>query len=220
MKKIFFLCLAGLLVAALFVPDSHAWISARMGQKSFERAWNAFLSKRADDARQYFYKAADAYGLALDENPPSRTTMFPSSLTMAGISAYYGGRYELSVTAMGKAIEKDDSIWEAYIYTAMSKARMDDKAGTIDFLEQYLKSNPGQSILSNEVQKQLTDLQTNSGSLDQAAPALEDAVFRQFSNNFTFVNRTANDPAGLCDGTFWWRYNKAPCDRRYNYNNN
>jgi len=218
MKKLLLILLAGLMVTALAVPNSHAWISARMGQRSFERAWNAFISKRDADAKEYFLKAADAYGLALDENPPSRTTMFPSSLTMAGISGYYAGRYDLSVEAMGMAIEKDDSIWEAYIYTAMSKARLGDKPGTIDFLEQYLRANPGQSILSNEVQKQLTDLQTDSGTLDKAAPALENAAFRQFSNNFTFVNRTANDPAGMCDGTYWWRFNKAPCDRRYNYN--
>ena len=217
MKKSLSLLLAGLLVLALFTP-SHAWISTRTGQRAFQRAWNAYLSKRADDAKEYFVQAADAWGAALAENPPSRTATFPSSLTMAGISAYYAGRYDLSVSAMAKAIERDDSIWEAYIYTALDKARQGDKEGSVDFLKQYMKSVPAQFILSREVEKQLTALQAD-GTLDAAIPALEDAVFRQFSNNYTFSRTTTNDPSGLCSGSFWWRYNKAPCDRRYNYFN-
>ena len=81
-----------------------------------------------------------------------------------------------------------------------------------------MQSNPTQFILSREVEKQLAALQAD-GTLDAAVPALEDAVFRQFNNNYTFSRDTTSDLSGLCSGSFWWRYNKAPCDRRYNYLN-
>ncbi len=213
MKKILGVLLGAALVIVLLTPSAQAWRSVRTGQKNFERAWSAFLFKRSDKATEYFGKAADAFGLALAENPPSRTTMFPSNLTMAGISAYYAGRYDQAINALDKAIYKDDTIWEAFLYTALSHARQGDKAKTVEYLERYLKSNPSQPILSNVVQKQLTDLQTDSGPLDGVAPALEEAAFRQFDNNVTFKGRNTSNDAGQCNGTFWWRNSKAPCSQ-------
>lgn len=213
MKKTIGVLLATVLAIVLLIPSAHAWRSVRTGQKNFERAWSAFLFKRSDKAMEYFGKAADAFGLALEENPPSRTTLFPSNLTMSGISAYYAGRYDQVIEALDKAIYKDDTIWEAYLYTALAYARQGDKAKTVEFLERYLKANPSQPILSNAVQKQLTDLQTDSGPLDSVAPALEAAAFRQFSNNVTFSNRDGSNDAGQCNGPFWWRNNRAPCNQ-------
>lgn len=216
MRKMLFLIAAVLTAAALYSADSHAWISARTGQRNFERAWSAFMSKQPDTAMEYFAKSADAYGLALDENPPSRTTTFPSSLTMAGISGYYAGRNGQVLEAMSQALDKDDSIWEAYIYTALAYARMNDKAHAEEFLEKYIKSNPAQPILSSEVQRQRSVLD-DGAAVAGIVPPLESALFDQFHNNVLFVGRKADDPGGMCSGPFWWRNNRQPCDKSFDF---
>lgn len=213
MKKVITILLGTVLAVVLFLPPAHAWRSVRTGQKNFERAWSAYLYKRPDKASEYFGKAADAFGLALAENPPSRTTMFASNLTMAGISSYYAGRYDQAIDAMDKAINKDDTIWEAYLYTALSYARKGDKAKAEEFLKRYLKSNASQPILSDAAARQLTDLDTDSGSLEGVAPALEDAAYRQFINNVNFTGRYPATVDGQCNSPFWWRNNRAPCIR-------
>ena len=211
MKKSIIILLGAALAVVLLFPPAHAWRSVRTGQKNFERAWSAYLFKRQDRADEYFAKAADAFGQALAENPPSRTTMFVSNLTMAGISMYYAGRYDQAIDAMDKAIFKDDSVWEPFVYTALSHARKQGAPETVEFLKRYLKTNPGQPILSAEVQKLLAGLENGSASPDAAAEALENALLQQFINNINFTGRNPSSVDGLCDSPFWWRNNRAPC---------
>jgi len=216
MRKMLILIAAVIFAAALYSADSHAWISARTGQRNFERAWSAFMSKQSDTAMEYFAKSADAYGLALDENPPSRTTTFPSNLVMAGIAGYYAGRNDQVLEAMGKALDKDDSIWEGYIYSALAYARMNDKAHAEEFLEKYIKSNPSQSILSSEVLRQISNLDDGAVVTNVVSP-LENALFDQFHNNVVFVGNRSDDPSGMCGGAYWWRNNRQPCDKQFNF---
>ncbi|WP_419785306.1 tetratricopeptide repeat protein [Pseudodesulfovibrio sp.] len=219
MRKLFIFFAAVLFVAVVSTPDAHAWRNVRTGKSNFERAWSAFMFKRPEKAKPYFVEAADAFGQALAENPPSRTALFPSNLTMAGISSYYAGRYEQSLAAMQRATDKDDSIWEAYIYSALAQARQGDKAKTVESLKAYIRSNPSQSILSSEVQRQITDLETDSASLEKVITPLEDALSRQFHNNVIFVGPRADNPSELCSGPFWWRNNRKPCEHDMYYNN-
>jgi len=211
MKKSIIILLGTVLAVTMILSAAYAWRSVRTGQKNFERAWSAYLFERTDKATEYFSKAADAFGLALAENPPSRTSMFASNLTMAGISSYYAGRYDQAIDAMDKAIYKDDTIREAYLYTALSNSRKGDKSKTLEFLTKYIKSHPTQSILSNSVQAQLTDLETDSGPLDAVAPAVEAAAYRQFINNVNFSGDDQGSVNSLCNSPFWWRSNRAPC---------
>lgn len=217
MRRMLLLILVVLLAAAAFAPDSEAWIPTRTGQRNFERAWAAFLSQRRDDAMTYFAKAADAYAQALAEKPPTRTTLFPSNLTMAGISAYYAGRYDLAIQALGMALDRDDSIWEGYLYTGLAYARQGNSAKAMEFLEKYVKSNPSQPILSSAVLAQVSAVETEGASLDQVAPAVEQGAFDQFHNNMLFVGNRADSPADGCSGAFWWRNNRAPCSRNLNF---
>jgi tetratricopeptide (TPR) repeat protein len=215
MKKILLIILFVLTAVALLSPDeSPAWVTVRTGQKNFERAWSAYMFRRTDSAMEYFTKAADAFGAGLLEEPPSRTTMFSSNLTMAGMSLYYAGRYQDAVPPFEKVIDKDDQVWEAPLYAGLCKARMNDRAGAVGFWTAYIKSNPSQSILSGVVVRQLANLETNTGSLDQAADAVEKAVFDQYDNNITLTGPMADNPQNLCSGNYWWRYNKSPCNSR------
>ena len=211
MKKTIIILLGAVLAVALFLPSAHAWRSVRTGQKNFERAWSAYLFKNQDRADQYFAKAADAFAQALAENPPSRTTMFVSNLTQAGMSMYYAGRYDQAIDAMDKAIFKDDSVWEPFIYTALSQARKGDAREAVIFLKRYLKANPNQPFLSDEVQKQIEGVEEKGASIEDAAAALDGVLLQQFINNLNFRGRNPGSVDGLCEGRFWWRYNRAPC---------
>lgn len=164
MKKTVVILVGLILAVVVLLSQAYAWRSVRTGQKNFERAWSAYLYKRAEKANEYFAKSADAFGLALAENPPSRTTMFTSNLTMAGISSYYAGRYDQAIDAMGKAIYKDDTIWEGFFYTALSYARKGDKAKTLEFMERYMRAHPSQPILSGEIRKQMDALKGERSS--------------------------------------------------------
>lgn len=218
MKKYASLTTVLVLAIVMTATSAFAWRSVRTGQKNFERAWSAMHFKRMDQAKKDFTKAADAFGQALAEQPPSRTTMFASNLTMAGISLYYGGRYQECIDAMDKAVRKDKRIWEGYLYKALSLAAMDDKAETAKTLRAYLQSSPGQPILSNEVKRQITNLETDSGTLADARSAIDKAATEQFENNYTLRRPSSNND--LCSGIFWWRYDNAPCvDKFPRYNN-
>ena len=213
MKKSIIILSGAVLAVVLLLPEAHAWRSVRTGQKNFERAWSAYLFKRQDRADEYFARAADAFGQALTENPPSRTTMFPSNLVQAGMSMYYAGRYDQAVNAMDKAIFKDDSLWEPFIYTAVSQARKGDSREALRFLQRYLKTNPNQPILSDEARRQIEGLQGKSASLEDVVMAMEGALLQQFINNLNFRGRNPSSVGGLCEGAFWWRNNRAPCAR-------
>lgn len=209
MKKQLTFIITIILTVSLLSSTAFAWRSVRTGQKNFERAWSALHFQRMDRAMEYFSKAAESFGQALAEQPPSRTTMFASNLTMAGMSLYYAGRYQECVDTMDKATSKDKRIWEGYLYKALSLASMEDKEGTIKALTAYIQSSPGQPILSSTVMKQLTDLETDSGSLAEAIPAIENAAVSQFENNYNL--QISPNENNQCSGQYWWRYNKAPC---------
>lgn len=211
MKKTSIILLGAALAVVLLFPEAQAWRSVRTGQKNFERAWSAFVFKRPERADEYFAKAADAFSQALAENPPSRTTMFASNLTQAGMSMYFAGRYDQAIAAMDKAIFKDDTVWEPYLFTALSHARKEGAKEAVVFLKRYIKSNPGQPILSGEAQKQIEGLEKGAVSPDAAATALEHAFLVQIINNINFAGRNPADANGMCDQPFWWRNNRSPC---------
>lgn len=214
MKKHLTIPLIVFVMATLFATSAFAWRSVRTGQKNFERAWSAYLFRRADNAQKYFTKAADAFGSALAEKPPSRTTMFASNLAMAGISFYHAGRYQDCIDAMDKAKRKERKLWEAYLFAALSHARLGDKAQTIESLKAYINTSPTQPILSSEVNRQLTDLETDSGTVGAAADVLDKAAFEQFENNMKFTGRAASNPNERCNGNYWWRTNRTPCSEK------
>jgi len=213
MKKISIYLTTAIIMTVLLAPPAFAWRSVRTGQKNFERAWSAYILKKQDKADKYFTKSAEGFGIALKEYPPSRTAMFPSNLAMAGISFYYAGQYQQCIDTMDKAAYKDDKIWEAYIYTALSYARTDNNDETIKYLKAYIKSAPMQSMLSNEVKKQTTNLETNSGTLTAAADALDAAAFKQFNYNINLQGNNITNFNNQCTGSYWWRNNRSPCEQ-------
>lgn len=213
MKSRSLLTITIVLTITLFASSAFAWRSIRTGQKNFQRAWNAYLSKQPDKAGGYFAKAADAFGQALAEVPPSRTTMFPSNLTMGGMSLYYSGRYEAAVKAMAKAADKEEDIWEAYLYAALSQAHLGNGSEMEAGLKAYLDTSPGQPILSNAVKKQLAALEKDPNSAEAGIALIENALQDQFINNYTFSRKSSANGKNACSGQFWWRYFKAPCER-------
>lgn len=221
MKKHLISLTAIVILSAMLAQPALAWRSVRTGQKNFERAWSAYHFKRQDKATGYFTDAADGFGKALKEYPPSRTAMFPSNLTMAGISFYYAGQYDQCIDAMGKAVYKDANIWEAYIYAALSHARLGNLDDTVKDLKAYIKSSPTQAMLSNDVKQQITDLETASATLPVAADSLEAALYKQFNYNTNLQKNNISNLNDLCSGSFWWRSNKSPCEQsRFPKNNN
>ena len=170
------------------------------GQKNFERAWQAYTSLQPDKADKFFKTAATAYAKALAADPPSRTARFASTLAMAGISFYYAGRYEECIDTMGLAYRKEDRIWEANLFIGLSRARLDDKAKAVKFLNLYLQSTPSQRILSNSIAQQIKVLEADSSPLSDAADQIEKAIPLQFVNNINLNNspRSSNPATERC----------------------
>lgn len=206
-----------LLSLTMLACSAHAWRSIRTGQKNFERAWSSWLYKRPDKAAEEFSKAADAFAAALAEVPPSRTTEFPSNLTMAGISLYFAGRYEQCYSPMEMAARKDRTIWEALLIPAMASARLGDKEATAKYLDAYLQSPSDQFVINSEAVKQQQALKAGSANLDAMADALEAAMLQQILRNVNTVGRRAPLPVNQCNGQFWWRYSRKPCHDERNF---
>lgn len=207
------ICLVTVLACVMLASSAFAWQSVRTGKKDFERGWRAYLSKQPQKAAGYFAESADAFGQALAEDPPSRTAMFASNLTMAGMSMYFAGRYEKSVSIMQMVAEDDDSIWESYIMAALSQGRLGHADSMEEGLDAYLDAAPAQSVLSNMVQKQQTALEKGETTPENAVAAIEKSMRKQFVKNYTFSRRSIHEGKEHCSGSFWWRYYKAPCSR-------
>lgn len=214
MKKHIHLAIAVCVMTTLLATSAFAWRSVRTGQKNFERAWSAYVFKRPDQAKGYFAKAAAAFGSALAETPPSRTTMFTSNLTMAGISFYSSGQYQQCITTMEMVADKDDRMWEAPLYSALSHARLGDATQAIKSLKAYLDTSPGQPMLSNEAERVITELDKSSGDPSAAAITMDTAIYRQISNNIKTTGKSVTSPTERCNGTYWWRYNQSPCTQK------
>lgn len=210
MKTLSHILVASLCVI-LFATSAFAWRSLRTGTKNFERAWSSYLFKRPDKATGYFTKAANAFGEALAEQPPSRSTMFPSNLAMAGMSFYHAGRYEESIDAMQKAIAKNRNIWEAPLYTALSHARLGDTTKAVESFNAYFKSGPSQAIISDTISRLMPEIENGSLSLEKAANEIDGATHSQFEQNVNVSGRSTPTDNDRCNGSFWWRYNRAPC---------
>ncbi|MUM78667.1 hypothetical protein GKC30_13585 [Pseudodesulfovibrio sp. F-1] len=218
MKKKQTILLIALLAVALLAPlPAMAWSSVRTGQKNFERAWLAYTFRRFDQASQHFAQAADAFAAGLAETPPSRTTLFASNLTMAGMSLYYAGRYAEVATPMKRVMDREKRVWEAPLYAALAAARLGDKSSTIALLDAYLKTSPGQPILSAEVSRQLDALESGQPPLTQVAQAIEEAAFAQFDGNINRLSDRRESTSQSCDGNYWWRNNRQPCLKRFKY---
>lgn len=213
MKKQLSIILVVITTITLLASCAFAWRSIRTGQKNFERAWRAYLSQQPEKAADYYVKAADAFGQALAETPPSRSTMFPSNLAMAGMSLYNAGQYEASINAMEMAAKKDKNLWESYLYAGLSQAQLGNASEAVNGLNAYLDAAPAQAILSAEVEKQITALEAGPTRMDSNIAALEKAMLAQSMRNYTFSKRMPpNSSLEHCSGQYWWRYNKAPCD--------
>lgn len=210
MNKIALLLVA--LIAVLVVTLSAQAVSPiRSGEKNFERAWKSLMLSSPDKAMGYFATAADAFAEALAQDPPSRNTNFPSNLMKAGMSFYYADRYQESLGAMGRLKGNDSKQWEVNIFSALSYGMLGDKAKMMDALESYAELLPGQAILSQEVEKQFVDLQNGNVTPEDAAIMVEKQLVRQYMTN---VNRHSSWTAGneRCNGAYWWRYNRSPCE--------
>ena len=211
MKNKIFVVSIVCVITIMIASSAFGWRSVRTGQKNFERAWSAYLFKRPEKANEYFVKAADAFSSALAEVPPSRTTMFASNLAMAGISLYQAGSYKEAIDAMNKAKSKDRRLWEAYLYSGLSYAHLNEKQKAIESFSAYMNSSPTQAILSTAVSKQINILEQEGGSLEAAIIAIDTAAFSQYTNNYLLGTP---DQQGRCSGVYWWRYNKGPCSER------
>lgn len=215
MKKRLTTCLVIALAGVLFASTALAWRSVRTGQKNFERAWRSYLSKQPDKAYGYFARSADGFAEALAEDPPGRTTLFSSNLTMAGLAFYHAGRYREAVSTMKRVADKNDSIWEAYIIAALSQGRLGNESKMADALKAYLDAAPGQLLLSGAVKREQAALEKGTQGVENAVSQVEQAMLDQFERNDTFSKNNVPSSKEYCSGTFWWRYNKAPCDRDY-----
>ncbi len=212
MKKTYLTALTSLLVTALLTTSALAWQSTRIGERNFQRAWSAYAYKRPEAAKQYFTAAATSFAEGLAQTPPARSTMFASNLAKAGMSFYYAGRYQESIDTMGKAAKKDDRLWEAFLYSGLSYARLGNKAKTLEQFQTFLKASPAQPLLSSEVSNQMNELEMENGSLADAVAAIEKAALAQTLRNINF-GQDSNTPIERCSGRYWWRYNKAPCEK-------
>lgn len=214
MSKPIILIVSILIVISILATTAFPWRSVRSGQKSFERAWSAYSFNRMDRADEQFAKSADAFGSALAENPPSRTTMFPSNLNMAGIAFYFAGRYDDCIATMEKLLKKDKRSWEAPLYTALSYARLNNQDDTVKQLEKYLDQSPSQPLISNAVNTQLTAMESGQVQMDNVADALEKGLHDQYENNIQFVGRTVSRESERCDAPYWWRNHRKPCENQ------
>lgn len=214
MKKPVIFIVAILIVVSILATTAFPWRSIRSAQKGFERAWSAYSFNRIDGAKEHFAKAADSFASALAENPPSRTTMFPSNLNMAGISFYFSGRYQDCIDTMKILLKKDKQSWEAPLYSALSYARMNEQADALKQFEFYLDQSPSQPIISNAVKEQITALENTKPQMDGVADTIENALKDQYESNLHLVGRTVSNENEKCDGAFWWRYNRRPCENQ------
>lgn len=217
MKKYLIILLALCVTTALLTTSALAWRSVRTGQKNFERAWSAYLGKMPERADKYFAKAADAFGEALAETPPSRSTLFPSNLAMGGMSLYHAQRYEKCLSAMKKAAVRDSSMWEAPLYTGLSHARLGNRESAVKSLQDYLDSSPSQALLSAEVGKQMQALDLDEVTLQKVADLIDAAALEQFQSNSKYSSRNYPSASEDCSGNRWWRRNKAPCSDKLLY---
>jgi len=193
-----------------------AFASVKTGDRNFERAWRTYVSKQMDKARGHFTAAAQGYGEALKEDPPSRIALFPSTLLKAGIAFYYAGRYQECIDAMEMAHRKEEKkVWEASLFMALSQARMGNREQASKDLEQFRATMSSQRMITNEIQTQLARMGKGEATMEEATQAIENATMLQFSENVK-RNRSPRDvfPAvEQCGGTYWWRQNDAPCSR-------
>ncbi|BCS88384.1 tetratricopeptide repeat protein [Pseudodesulfovibrio sediminis] len=213
MKKTI-ICTLTVILLLVAAGGAMAGANTRVGDKNFERAWRLFTSKQGDKANDFFKKAADSYGLALQADPPNRTALFPSSLLKAGISFYYAGRYKECLDAMEMAHRKEEKkAWEASLYMALSYARLDNREKTIETLEQFNETMSSQRRITAATIAQLQKLDKNETTLEETAAVLEHATMRQFVENTTRNTSPRNIfPAKeQCGGGYWWRQNASPC---------
>ena len=211
-QTIVILLTAALLISAA-VP-ALAWRSVRAGDKNFERAWRAYTSKQTDKANRYFTDAADDYGQALKEDPPSRTTRFPTTLIKAGISFYQAKRYLECVDTMKLTHRRNERIWEADLFSALAYARLGDSEKTLKELALFMEALSSQRLITSAVTVQVKGLEDGSISLDSAANTLESVTQQQFVKNVSINNspQKSTIPNERCTGNYWWRYNATPCN--------
>lgn len=213
MKKTTVSLIIACLAVVTLSSSALAWRSVRTGQKNFERAWRASMSMRQDTAAGYYARAADAFSQALAEVPPSRTTMFSSNLTMAGMSFYYAGRYQECVDTMDKVLTEDRSmnVWEAPLYSALASGELGNKKETVKYLNRLIDYQAYQPILMNVVSRVLPELENGSASLASATEAVGKAALQQFLDNTNTPSVKQENQSTHCSGRFWWRMNKDTC---------
>jgi len=190
--------------------------SVTSGDKNFERAWNAFAFNQKDKADAYFAVAADNYMATTREDPPSRTTRFPSTRVKAGIAFYYAGKYSACIKSMETAVRRNSKVWEVALFSGLAYARMGDKKNAIVSLNAFLDSLSSERVLTAAVIPQLKGLEDGTIEPQAAADVIETAFHAQVTNNIS-LNRTPQSSGDLtehCSGTYWWRQNRQPCTSR------
>ncbi|NDV18536.1 hypothetical protein GO013_03770 [Pseudodesulfovibrio sp. JC047] len=212
MHKTTTILLTAALVLATAIP-AQAWRSIQNGDRNFERAWRAYTSRQTDKATGYFTKAADLYAEGLNQDPPTRTARFPSTLAKAGIAFYAAGRYQECIETMKLTLTRDDRMWEPALYTALSYARLGDAEKTKEELHHFVTRLSSQRFISDMVTKQITELEAGTTSLDAAADALDSVTQYQFIENINrnYSPRDVGLATERCNAAYWWRRNMEPC---------
>lgn len=220
LRRIAFLAILLATITILCAP-AQAWLSVRTATRNFERAWSAAMSKRDDAAREYFQRSADAFGQALAENPPSRTTTFLSNLAMAGMSLYEAGRYRESVEAMAMARNEDrgQDAWEVPLYLGLARGQLGERKEMMDALQSFLDIQVYQPMLSNAVSRELAALEQGTATPEAAAGAIHAAAMAQFDYNVNIDTLRNDRPDSACNGRFWWRTNAEPCSHKTFFEN-
>ncbi|MEZ7198792.1 tetratricopeptide repeat protein [Pseudodesulfovibrio karagichevae] len=211
MHKSLTLSTAILLVLAFALPAMAD--SVDIGNRNFERAWRVYVTRNDEKAAEYFKASADAYAQALGEDPVSRTMNFQSSLDKAGIAMYFAGQYDQSIKTLTEAQGEKDKIWDAALFIALSEGRKGDKEAALKAFDKFLEANPSQRFITSEMSRVLPGVKDGSIKLSDAIDAIERETQHQFVQNvLRYNNRNGMIPASeACNGSYWWRYNSAPC---------
>lgn len=206
---------ATLALVILFSLPSQAASPIRVGEKNFERGWNRLMHNKRDDAVKQFSSGADGFAEALAADPRSRSTNFPSNLTKAGMTFYFTGRYDESIKIMSEVYEEKTQLWESALFTGLAYAFKDDQDMATQWLNKYLKLLPSQAYLSNIIKNQLEELAKGTTTLRAAADTMDKATVEQFKRNVNNRGNTGLFGNDKCSGSYWWRYNFRPCERKH-----
>ncbi|OIQ50757.1 hypothetical protein BerOc1_02699 [Pseudodesulfovibrio hydrargyri] len=213
MRKSLTITIAALLVAAMALPVMADAVNT--GDRNFQRAWRMYVTRNNEKAMEYFKASAQGYAEALGQDPVGRIMKFQSSMDKAGIALYFAGEYDLCIKTLTEAQGRRDKIWDAALFIALAQGRKGDKEATLKAFDAFLDANPSQRMITAEMARVLPGVQNGTVKLSDAIDAIEKETQQQFVQNVLRYNSRNGTVPSLeaCNGSYWWRYNSAPCSR-------